>query len=204
MAILTISRQFGAGGLTLGKMVSEKLNYNFYDEEIIQLVAEKAKVSKHWVESMEKEAGGKFQRLISGLVSKSLIDRILDDQRGYIDENIFVDMLHMVIRKLADEGNAVIIGRGSQYILKDNKDACHVLLVADKEHRIKFIEERHNLSTDKATRVEKTEEKKRTALYRKFGKEDYDQPVHYHMVLNMNKTDLHTAVKLLCKLITSK
>ena len=204
MAVLTISRQFGTGGLTLGKMVSEKLDFPFYDEEIIQLVAEKAKVSKHWVESMEKEAGGKFQRLISGLVSKSLIDRILDDQRGYIDENIYVDLLHKVIHKLADEGDAVIIGRGSQYILKDNKDTRHVLLVADKRYRIKFIEEHYNLSTDKATRVVNTEEKKRTALYRKFGKEDYDQPAHYHMVLNMNKTDLPTAVKLMCRLVTSK
>lgn len=204
MAVLTISRQFGAGGITLGKMVSEKLGYHFYDEEIIQLVAKKAKVSKHWVESMEKEAGGKFQRLISGLVSKSLIERILDDQRGYIDEDIYVDLLHTVIRKIADEGEAVIIGRGSQYILKDHKDASHVLLVADKEHRIKFIEERYKLSTDKATRVVSTEEKKRTVLYRKFGKEDYDQPAHYHMVLNMNKTDLQTAVKLMCRLVTSK
>ena len=204
MAVLTISRQFGTGGLTLGKMVSEKLSFHFYDEEIIQLVAEKAKVSKHWVESMEKEAGGKFQRLISGLVSKSLVDRILDDQRGYIDEDIYVDLLHTVIRKIADEGEAVIIGRGSQYILRDHKDVSHVLLVADKEHRIKFIEERYNLSTDKATRVVSTEEKKRTVLYRKFGKEDYDQPVHYHMVLNMNMTDLHTAVKLMCRLVTSK
>ena len=204
MAVLTISRQFGAGGITLGKMASEKLGYHFYDEEIIQLVAKKAKVSKHWVESMEKEAGGKFQRLISGLVSKSLVDRILDDQRGYMDEDIYVDLLHTVIRKIADEGEAVIIGRGSQYILRDHKDACHVLLVADKEHRIKFIKERYNLSTDKATRVVSTEEKKRTALYRKFGKEDYDQPLHYHMVLNMNKTDLHAALKLMSRLVTSK
>ena len=141
---------------------------------------------------------------VVSLVSKSLVERILDDQRGYIDEDIYVDLLHTVIRKIADEGEAVTIGRGSQYILRDHKDVSHVLLVADKEHRIKFIEERYHLSTDKATRVVSTEEKKRTVLYRKFGKEDYDQPVHYHMVLNMNKTDLHTAVKLMCRLVTSK
>ena len=204
MAVLTISRQFGAGGITLGKMVSEKLSYTFYDEEIIQLVAEKAKVSRHWVESMEKEAGGKFQRLISGLVSRSLIDRILDDQRGYIDEDIYVDMLHVVLQRIADEGDAVLIGRGSQYILKDNTNAFHVLLVADKEHRIKFIEKHYNLLTHQAVRVVNTEDKRRTNLYRKFGKEDYDQPAHYHMVLNMNMIDLDTAAKLMCKLVTSK
>lgn len=204
MAVLTISRQFGAGGITLGKMVSENLGYNFFDEEIIQLVAEKAKVSRHWVESMEKEAGGKFQRFISGLVSRSLIDRILDDQRGYIDENIYVDLLHAVIQRIADEGDAVLIGRGSQYILKDNIDAFHVLLVADKEHRIKFIEKHYNLLTNQAARVVSTEDKRRTNLYRKFGKEDYDQPVHYHMVLNMNMIDLNTAARLMGKLVTSK
>ena len=204
MAILTISRQFGAGGITLGKMVSEKLGYHFFDEEIIQLVAEKAKVSRHWEESMEKEAGGKFQRLISGLVSRSLIDRILDDQRGYIDEDIYVDLLHVVIQRIADEGDAVLIGRGSQYILKDNTNACHVLLVADKEHRLKFIEKHYNLLTNQAVRVVNTEDKRRTNLYRKFGKEDYDQPVHYHTVLNMNMIDLETAARLMCKLVTSK
>ncbi len=204
MAVLTISRQFGAGGITLGKMVSEKLSYTFYDEEIIQLVAEKAKVSRHWVESMEKEAGGKIQRLISGLVSRSLIDRILDDQRGYIDEDIYVDLLHEVIQRIADEGDAVLIGRGSQYILKDNTNACHVLLVADKEHRIKFIEKHYNLETNQAVRVVNTEDKRRINLYRKFGKEDYDQPAHYHMVLNMNMIDLDTAARLMCKLVTSK
>jgi cytidylate kinase len=62
MSVITISRQFGAGGLTLGRMVSKKLEYNFFDNEIIQMVAKKARVSTHWVESMEKEAGGKFQR----------------------------------------------------------------------------------------------------------------------------------------------
>ena len=57
MAVITISRQFGAGGITLGQMVAERLGYTFFDNEIIQMVADKAKVSAQWVESMEKEAG---------------------------------------------------------------------------------------------------------------------------------------------------
>jgi len=57
MAVLTISRQFGAGGITLGKRVAKRLGYTFYDNEIIQMVAKKAKVSPHWVESMERSKG---------------------------------------------------------------------------------------------------------------------------------------------------
>jgi len=63
MSVITISRQFGAGGKTLGEMVSEKLNYTFVDNDIIQMVAKQAKVSTNWVESIEKEAGGAMEKL---------------------------------------------------------------------------------------------------------------------------------------------
>ena len=201
MSVITISRQFGAGGLTLGRMVSKTLEYSFFDNEIIQMVAKKARVSTHWVASMEKEAGGKFQRFISQLVPKGLVDRILDEQRGYIDEEIYVDLLHNIIRKIADEGNAVILGRGSQYILKDFEEAHHVLLVADKEYRIRFMEEKYDLFTKHAINSVKLEDKRRINLYRKFGREDYDSPVHYHLVINMNKVKLDRACELICKLV---
>ena len=58
MAVITISRQFGAGGITLGKMVAEKYGYVFADTEVIKMVAEMANVSTHFVETIEKEATG--------------------------------------------------------------------------------------------------------------------------------------------------
>ena len=65
MAVITISRQFGAGGITVGEIVAEKLGYKFYDNEIIQMLAKEAKVSTHWVEALEKEAGGALQKFLS-------------------------------------------------------------------------------------------------------------------------------------------
>ena len=97
--------------------------------------------------------------------------------------------------------NAVILGRGSQYILKDFKDACHVLLVADKEYRVRFMEEKYELFTKHAINSVKLEDKRRINLYRKFGKEDYDSPAHYHLVINMNKVKLERACDLICKLV---
>ena len=69
MAVITISRQFGAGGKTLGKRVAEKLGYPMIDNEIINKVAEMAKVSDDWVHSIEQEAGGKMMNFISKLVN---------------------------------------------------------------------------------------------------------------------------------------
>jgi cytidylate kinase len=200
MAVITISRQFGAGGLTLGKMISERLNYTLYDNEIIQLIAQKAKVSPEWVTSMEKEAGGKWLKVISGLVSKSLVDRILDGQRGYIDEEIYVDILREIIIKLADKGNAVIIERGGQYVLKGRDDVKSILLVAEKMDRYKFIEEHYKTTFKRAMQAVNTDDKRRASLYRKVGKEDFDEPGLYHMVFNTSKVDLGMVCDLVCDL----
>ena len=201
MAVITISRQFGAGGKTLGEMVAKKMNYSFVDNEIIQMVAKKAKVSTHWVESIEKEAGGKLLKFMTGLVSKNLVERILDEKRGYIDEEIFVDLLNKIIVQIAAEGDAVILGRGGQYILRDREDTFHVLLIAHMNDRIRFMEEHYDLSTAQATQAVNREDKRRSNLYRKFGKEDYDHPDLYHLVLNMSKLKLEKACDLTCDLI---
>jgi len=202
MAVITISRQFGAGGITLGKLVAERLGFSFFDDEIIQMVAQKAKVSTRWAESMEKEAGGKIQRFISGLVSRRFVERLLDDSRGYIDEEIYVDLLHQIIRKIAEGDDAVILGRGGQYILKDTPGTFHFLLVAEKDHRIRFMEDRHGLELKKAIQTVSAEDRRRTALYRKFGRQDYDSPSHYHLVFNMRRTPVEKAAELICKMVS--
>lgn len=201
MSVITISRQFGAGGITLGNMLAQKLGYTFVDNEIIQQVAQKAKVSTNWVESIEKQAGGKLLRFITGVVSKKLIDQVLDNERGYIDEEIYVDLLHQIITKIADEGKAIILGRGGQYILKDREDTFHILLIANKADRIKFMEKNYKLTPAQALGAVNREDKRRVNLYRKFGTLTYDQPGHYHIVLNTSRLGLNEAARVICGLV---
>ena len=202
MAVITISRQYGAGGKTLGKMIAEDLDYEFADSAIVTRVAEMANVSTHWVETVENEAGGKLSRFITRMVSKPLVDRILKDERGYIDEEIYLDYLVLIIAQIADEGNSVILGRGSQYILNDHPDAFHILMIDKFENRVRFMREHYALSDSRATRVVKGEDKRRNALFQKLGKTDYDDPFLYHLVLNMSKISLEEARKLVCNLVS--
>lgn len=192
---------FGAGGKTLGEMLAKKIGYTFIDNEIIQMVAKDAKVSTNWVEAIEREAGGKLQKFLTRVVPKNLVDRVLDNQRGYIDEEIYVETLQKIIGKIAEEGNAVILGRGSQYILKDREDTIHLLLVAEKEDRIKFMETHYNLSRSQAIQSVQSEDKRRMNLYRKFGRQDYDTPWLYHLVLNMSKIDLEEASDIIKEML---
>lgn len=199
MAVITISRQFGAGGRTLGQKLAGKLGYTFADNNVIQMLAREANVSEHWVESFEKEAGSKFSRVISGMVSKRWLDRILADEYGYLDEDIYLDYLVLIIAKIADEGNVVILGRGSQYILDDHPEACHILLIDSLENRVRFMMKHYNLSDKNAARIVNREDKRRINLYRRLGKADYDDPSLYHLVLNMGRFKLEQAVELVAE-----
>ena len=201
MAVVTISRQYGAGGHTLGKMVAEELGYSFVDEEIIQLVAQKAKTSANWIEFVEKEAGGRLLNFIKELVPQSSISLVLDDKLGYLDEEIHVDLIQEIITRIAEEGNAVIIGRGSQYILSDHKDALHVLLVAQRNDRVNFLEKNYDLSPKEAERVVKRQIKRRKHLYKKFGEEDYDHPLIYDLMINTSKQSLEKGLQLIRMLL---
>ena len=201
MAVLTISREFGAGGKTLGKQVAKELGYTLVDEDIVQMVAERAKVSKNSVKSIEKEAGGSLLRFISYLISQKQLNRILDNNRGYIDEEIYVNTLHEIITDLAEEGNCVIVGRGGQYVLRDHPNAFHLLLVATHEDRVKFMMKNYKMKEEQAQYTIRVHGKRRRNLYRKFGKEDYDDPLLYHLVLNMSKLSMEKATETAAKLV---
>ena len=212
MAVITISRQFGAGGKTLGEMVSNELGYPLFDNELIQMVAEKAKVSSMRIENIEKESIGKFRKFLSGMVPRTLsgmVPRAVVDQRGEakakdsISEEVYVDLLHGIINKIYEGGNALIIGRGSQYILKDKQDVFHVLVAADKDDRGKFLVNKYGLSPKNAMQAVDLDDKRRRNLYRKFGKSDYDQSLCYHLVLNTSKIDLKTGCEIICELVSA-
>ncbi|MDZ7832783.1 MAG: cytidylate kinase-like family protein [Desulfobacterales bacterium] len=201
MAVITISREFGAGGRTLGKNLAKELGYTVVDEDIVQMVAERAKVSKKTVKTMEKEAGGSLMKFMNYIVPQSQINRLLDNQRGYLDEEIYVNTLTEIITDLAEEVNCVIVGRGGQYVLRDHADAFHLLLVSGYEDRVRFMMENYNLTEDMAVNTIRVHSKRRRNLYRKFGKEDYNDPMLYHLVLNMSKLSIEKATETAIKLV---
>ncbi|MFP4446028.1 MAG: cytidylate kinase-like family protein [Desulfosudaceae bacterium] len=203
MAVITISRQFGAGGRTLGKMIAGKMNYTFLEDLVIKEIAKQARVSKETVISIERTAGSALSRFISSFVSSTYIERLTGEERGYIDENIYVDVLYEVVKKLAAKDNVVLMGRGGQYILQGVPDVYHILLIASDEDRIKFMQRYYKLSDKDAKAAVLKGDRRRANLYQKMGKRYYDDPRLYHLVINMHVVSLETARDLVCDLVTS-
>ena len=208
MSVITIARQFGAGGKTLGSIVAENLGYTLIDEAIVELLAQEANVSSEWVDTVERQTGseGVFSRILGrlGPYRKGYVKVATESSPGYMDGNLYIALLHKLIPRIADQDNVVIIGRGGQYILADRPDTFHLLLIASLLHRIEFIMEHYNLDEKQAQIVVEKHTKRRLNLYRYFARLDYEKPELYHLVLNMNWLSLEEAVALVCQLVESK
>jgi len=201
MAIITISRQFGAGGRTLSRMIAKKLDYLYLDEVIIERIAKKARVSEGSVKSMERTAGGKLSKFFSIMLNQEYIDRLLGEERGYIDEELYFKLLHEIILELSSKGDVIVMGRGGQYILADNKNAIHIYLVADMQHKIEFMQRFYKVDAAKAKQMVDRGEKMRTNFYSKFGKKNYDDPMLYDLVINRNKLTVEGTIDLICEYV---
>lgn len=201
MAVITISSQFGTGSDILGGMLARELGYTYLDKDIIRMIAKEANVSPNFVKLIESQGGTKLSKFISTLLSKSKIERILADDRGYLDEEIYIDYLVIIISQIAEEGNAIIMGRGSQYILKDHPDAFHILLINEFKNRVNYLMSHSDMSEKKATRIVQDEDKRRENLYSSLGKKDYDNASLYHLVLNVGRFTTEAALKQIMTLV---
>ncbi len=200
--VITVARHFGAGGHTLGEVVAQRLGLALVDEEMVNAVAEKAKVSPEWVRSVEQERGDWLLDIFSKLVTPSFLDRLRDDEnRGHINERIYVDHLAEIMEEIAQEGNAVIIGRGGQFFLQDHPSAYHVLLISDMEHRIAFLREHYQMTDQEAELAVFRADRRRTNFYRKLGQKNYDDAKLYHLVLNVSKISLEKAEDIVCRMV---
>ena len=203
MSVITISRQFGAGGKTLGRRIADTLGYFYADEDIIERAVVEIYVSSDGRKVVETEPVDKLRKFISKLnpFGTSLMELPLSDKERYIDGYKYVELLNLIMPKIAKEGNAVIIGRGGQYVLRNFQDTYHVLLIAKEEDRIKFIQSDYRVSRERTIQILKRMAKRRANLYSYFGKKDYDDPKLYDLVLNMSLLSIDKAEELICKLI---
>ncbi len=208
MAVITIARQFGAGGKKLGTLVAEKLGFTLIDEEIIEMVAMKANVSVDTVDAIAEETGDKgyLTRILTklGPFRKGYVQVAMEKKPGYIDGNLYLSLLHKVIPQIAEQDNVVILGRGGQYILAEHANTYHYLMIADMEQRIHFMMENYQLDRKQAQLVVEKQRKRRLNLYRHFGRTDYDQPGLYDMVFNMNRVKLEEAVQIVCQMVSGR
>jgi len=203
MAVITISRQFGAGGWLLGERLAKRLGYRCVNEGMIQEVAKKGKISSGRVRVFEKSGTNKLMKFLDKLVSTGSVDRFVSERHGHLDEKGYVKIVRGIFKELHEKGNVIIIGRGGQYILKDYPNTYHLLLVGDMKSRIRLIMDTHKLTEDKAKAMIKKMGGQRARVLRLFsGHEFHDNPIYYDLVINTTQVSLQKTEELVINLVS--
>lgn len=179
--VIVIGRQYGAGGHEIGKMLADKLGYDFYDQEIIKMAAGTTGMTSEFIQKSEETM---TNSLLYDLVNQMYQYR--DEKEEAPKDKIF-DAESKVIKDLADKGNCVIIGRCSDYVLRDNPHALKVFFHAPMESRSKRVMNRLGLESGEAQRKIRKEDKYRADNYRYYTGRIWGAAANFDLTIN---TDL--------------
>ena len=196
MPVITIGRQIGAGGRSVGHMLATQLEADFLDSKLIDEVAHRLELPKEEVEAEDEHPGSLLSRLLLALGAANTepnipaetstwnppnVDPVFDTRRAVLE------LTQQVIREAARGDNVVIIGRGGAYILRDHPRALHVFLRADQAIRVRTIMDREKKTEDEARRRLKQADENWTAYIKQVYGHDRNLASHYDLVLDTGR-----------------
>jgi cytidylate kinase len=203
MPVITIGRQFGAGGTTVGEMLAHRLKVDLLESGIIDEVAHRLQLPKAEVEAEDEQPGSLLHRLLMALGSASGEPMIPPETAAWNPPNIdpvfdmrraVLEITQHVIKEAARGGNVIIIGRGGAYILHDFEGALHVYLRAAEAVRVKAVMARFNLPEEGARRRVKQTDENWTAYIKQVYGHDRNLPSHYDLVLDTGRLGYEATV----------
>lgn len=169
---ITIGREYGSGGRLVGRRVAEDLGIPFYDKELIAMAAKETGFSEEFVrENEQKRSSGFLANLYFNTQSLPMSDQVFIAQSN-------------IIKKVADEGPCVIVGRCADYVLKNQPNCLHVFIHAPLEERIRRVKEFYNLNVEDVRAYIIKTDKSRAAYYNYFASGEWGKCQNYDMSIN--------------------
>lgn len=187
--IITISREFGSGGRTIGKKTAEKLGIPCYDAELIQKIAQESGFTEGYI----KEAG---EYAPSGFLSSAFADRFF----GPTNEDYLWNIQYKIITELAERGPCVIVGRCADYILQDKADCLKVFIHADMKYRAERIVKEYGEREASPEQRLRDKDKRRAAYHRFYTNMKWGHAQNYHICLDSGVAGIEKCVDTIVRL----
>ncbi|MBS6397154.1 MAG: cytidylate kinase-like family protein [Clostridiales bacterium] len=186
--VITISREFGSGGRTIGRKVAELLGIAYYDKELIEKIAEGTGFSKQFIREYGEHAPG------TNVFSYSFLGRTADGMS--MQDYIWMEQ-RKVIKELADKEPCVIVGRCADYILRDREDCLHVFIHAPMEKKAERIVRLYGQTADKPEKRLRDKDKKRRVNYRYYTDREWGDVRNYHLSLDSGEFGVERCAQII-------
>ena len=189
--VVTISREFGSGGRTIGKQVAERLGIPCYDQELIEKIAETSGLSKDFIAER-----GEYT-LKGGWLANAFADRSMN---GLSVQDYLWTIQRKTIIELAEAGPCVIVGRCADFILNGRADCLKVFIHADMEKRARRIVERYGESDVSPEKRLRDKDIRRSAYYRFYTDVEWGIAKNYDIALDSGVIGIERCVEIIASL----
>ncbi len=198
--LITISRQYGAGGSEAARRVADALGWRVVDNELIEQVAARAGVHPDAVADMEERVPTFVERLARTLAAAT--PELFTPSSGGgtvapMEEADLVRITETVTAEIAERGRVVLVGRAAPAVLARRTDALHVRLVAPKPYRIDVAAARLHISQAQAAEILEETDQMRARYNRQYYHRDWQDAANYHLVLNTEALGIAGAVDVI-------
>lgn len=202
--VITISREVGSGGRTIGRKLAAKLGVRFSDKDLIAALQKKLNLTADSIEELKGKKKRWLDDFIQMVAPVPMSGMLVDGDSDYISEynlslsvNDVFEAEREILNGIADEGSCVIAGRSGFFVLKGRPNKVDILITASREKRIARIMDKQNLSRQKAEEVIDSVDKARDNYVKRYtGQSRYDAR-NYHIVLNMDYITEDQAVAMI-------
>ena len=226
MPVVTMSGTIASGAREIGRAAASLLGTDYVDQQLLVDAARRLGVSldvmaehdercSSFGERLSSMLRGFLERSAAGgdpltgagglevLLGRTYADMAVEREEPEISDSLYMKTMTAIIRELGDRGDIVVLGRGSQMILRDLPGALHVLSIAPQELRIERLADREGMSVEEATRQVHNSDKARGAFHRKFWKVDVNDSSLYDITLETSRLSYEVGAELVAGAVRS-
>lgn len=194
--IVTIERRYASGGNEIGKKLAEALGYKLYDRNILIQAARNLEIPYFHIESLEESASGGILMNLS----KTALGGLSGNRELPLADKLFLEEKR-IIEEAAEKGNCVIVGRASDYILREKENALKVYIYAEREKRIRRAIEREGIEPAEAENALKKNDKRRGNFYASVTNRQWGTAEYYDLYLNAGTLGIEPCVRILMEAV---
>lgn len=189
--VITISRQFGSGGRTIGRMTAEKLGIPCYDQELLEQLAEKSGFAKEYIKERGEytERGGWLANALSGRIGGGMNNQ----------DHLWIAQRELIL-ELAAKGPCVIVGRCADYILQDHADCLNVFIHAGMTQRSERIVKMYGEREDAPEKRLRDKDRRRKAYYQFYTDMEWGNAENYHISLDSGVIGIEKCAQIIADL----
>lgn len=191
--VITIAREYGSGGRTIGQMLARDLNVNYYDKELLTLASNDSGINEALFEKAdEKVKATALFRIAKSAYNGELIPPESDD---FVSNDNLFNYQAKIIRELAKEESCVIIGRCSDYVLKDYDNVLSVFIHAPLDFCLEQAAKKHSMSRKELEKFVERTNKRRAEYYKYYTKRNWTDAKNYDLCLDSSKLGFERCVE---------